>query len=73
MKVEEFMKRHGIGIGDYVKLVKLEDGEKIEYKGLVMPPYELSEGDTLVIKLDNGYNIGIAVDKITSIEVIERA
>ncbi|ASJ16915.1 glutamyl-tRNA(Gln) amidotransferase subunit D [Thermococcus chitonophagus] len=73
MNVEEFMKKHGIEVGDYVRLVKLEDGEKIEYEGLVMPPYELSEGDTLVIKLDNGYNIGIAVDKITSIEVVEKA
>ncbi|AMM54794.1 Glu-tRNA(Gln) amidotransferase subunit GatD [Pyrococcus kukulkanii] len=73
MKVEEFMKRHGIGVGDYVKVVKVEDDDKVEYEGLIMPPYELSEGDTLVIKLDNGYNVGIAVNKIVSIEVIERA
>ncbi|AFK22860.1 glutamyl-tRNA(Gln) amidotransferase subunit D [Pyrococcus sp. ST04] len=38
-----------------------------------MPPYELSEGDTIVIKLDNGYNIGIALKKIKIIEVLEKA
>ncbi|AAL81585.1 Glu-tRNA(Gln) amidotransferase GatDE subunit D [Pyrococcus furiosus DSM 3638] len=73
MRVEEFLKQKGIEVGDYVRIIKVEDGEKVEYEGIVMPPYELSEGDTVVIKLDNGYNIGIAIEKIQEINVIEKA
>ncbi|WP_048056075.1 Glu-tRNA(Gln) amidotransferase subunit GatD [Pyrococcus sp. ST04] len=73
MKAEEFMREKGISIGDYVRIIKEEEGEEVEYRGIVMPPYELSEGDTIVIKLDNGYNIGIALKKIKIIEVLEKA
>lgn len=38
-----------------------------------MPPYELSPGETLTIKLDNGYNIGILIDAIEGIEILEKA
>ncbi|MEM1844812.1 MAG: Glu-tRNA(Gln) amidotransferase subunit GatD [Ignisphaera sp.] len=39
--------------------------------GILMPKHELSHVDTVIVKLDNGYNIGIDVNKIMNIEIIE--
>ncbi|MDI3474390.1 MAG: glutamyl-tRNA(Gln) amidotransferase subunit [Thermococcaceae archaeon] len=72
-KVDEFMERHGLGVGDLVRVVKREGDERVTFEGLVMPPYELSPGETLTIKLDNGYNIGVLIDAIESIEILEKA
>ncbi|ALM74422.1 Glu-tRNA(Gln) amidotransferase subunit GatD [Thermococcus barophilus] len=72
-KVEVFMKERGINPGDYVEVIEKENGNHSIYRGLVMPPYELSEGETLTLKLDNGYNIGILVDQIVEIKVLEKA
>ncbi|ASJ03229.1 glutamyl-tRNA(Gln) amidotransferase subunit D [Thermococcus profundus] len=69
-KVDVFMKKNGLKIGDLIKVVE-KDGTV--YEGIVMPPYELSPGETLTIKLDNGYNIGVLIDAIESIEVVEKA
>ena len=46
-----------------------DDGLVVE--GIVMPRYELSSPDHLVVKLDNGYNIGIRLDRIVGLEVLE--
>ncbi len=72
-KVEEFMKKHNLNVGDLVRVVKREGDERITFEGLVMPPYELSPGETLTIKLDNGYNIGVLIDAIESVEILEKA
>ncbi|WP_297468175.1 Glu-tRNA(Gln) amidotransferase subunit GatD [Thermococcus sp.] len=72
-KVEEFMKKHGLEVGDLIRVVKREGNERITFEGLVMPPYELSPGETLTIKLDNGYNVGILIDAIESVEILEKA
>ncbi|MEM0057005.1 MAG: Glu-tRNA(Gln) amidotransferase subunit GatD [Candidatus Geothermarchaeota archaeon] len=63
--VEYFLKKKGIGIGDYVEIL-LTNGLRI--KGLVMPKHEFSKPDILIVKLENGYNIGINVSKIVEIE-----
>ncbi|BDC36434.1 Glu-tRNA(Gln) amidotransferase subunit GatD [Candidatus Methanoliparum sp. LAM-1] len=49
--------------GDLIKIKK--DG--VEYKGTVMPSID----DTIVLKLENGYNIGINIDEKTFIEIIK--
>ena len=72
-KVEEFINTHGLEVGDLVRVVKREGDERITFEGIVMPPYELSPGETLTIKLDNGYNVGILIDAIEEVEVIEKA
>ncbi|NJF24372.1 Glu-tRNA(Gln) amidotransferase subunit GatD [Thermococcus sp. Bubb.Bath] len=69
-KIDLFMKKNNLNIGDLVRVTE-RDGST--YEGRVMPPYELSPGETLTIKLDNGYNIGILIDAIESIEVVEKA
>ncbi|AEC50967.1 glutamyl-tRNA(Gln) amidotransferase subunit D [Pyrococcus sp. NA2] len=73
MEIKKFLEEKNLNIGDYVEVTKIEDGDLVKYKGIIMPPYELSEGDTLVLKLDNGYNIGISIEKIKDVRVIERA
>ncbi len=69
-KVERFMRSEGLNVGDAVRITE-KDGTV--YEGIVMPPYELSPGETLTIKLDNGYNIGILIDAIESVEILEKA
>ncbi|WP_297420486.1 Glu-tRNA(Gln) amidotransferase subunit GatD [Thermococcus sp.] len=72
-KVERFMKEKSLEVGDYVRVIRKEDGRESVYEGIIMSPYELSSGETLTIKLDNGYNIGILVDAISKVEIIEKA
>ncbi len=56
--------------GDNV-LVKLKDGTV--FKGILMPrPQLYANPSIIVIKLDNGYNVGISIDKIDSIEKMGR-
>ncbi|NJE75661.1 Glu-tRNA(Gln) amidotransferase subunit GatD [Thermococcus sp. ES12] len=72
-KVERFMRDKNLEVGDYVRIIEKENGNTSVYEGIVMNPYELSSGETLTLKLDNGYNIGILVDQIVSVEIIEKA
>ena len=67
------MKEKNLQVGDYVRIIEKENGNTSVYEGIVMNPYELSSGETLTIKLDNGYNIGILVDQIAEIQIIEKA
>ncbi|MBD3263011.1 Glu-tRNA(Gln) amidotransferase subunit GatD [Candidatus Woesearchaeota archaeon] len=53
-------------IGDKVK-VKTKDKS---YTGVVMPTPELADKDVLILKLANGYNIGIRITKDTQIKKI---
>ncbi len=57
------------GIGDLIRL-HLVDGTVLE--GIVMPSTEFSGSDVIVVKLRNGYNIGVSKEKIAEIEVIQR-
>ncbi len=50
--------------GDLVRVVK----EGREYRGIVMP----SRSDKIVLKLKNGYNVGLALDGM-AVELLERA
>jgi len=52
-------------VGDLV-YVKTKD---TQYRGIVMPSLE---EDMLVIKMENGYNVGISKERIVSIEKIDR-
>ena len=57
-----------VEIGDFVRVEK--DGRI--YEGIVMPRHAFSGKDILIIKLKNGYNIGIKLTKDCKIKVIER-
>ena len=60
----EFLTKNKIEIGD---LVKVQTDST--YSGILMPRYEHSDDDHIVLKLKNGYNIGLQIEKIIKIEV----
>jgi glutamyl-tRNA(Gln) amidotransferase subunit D len=64
-KVGEKLREIGASIGSIVR-VKRADGLVVE--GRILPRYMLSSPDVLVIKLKNGYNIGIKIDESTVLE-----
>ena len=62
----EFLKNHGIKVGDSVKILA-----DIMYSGIIMPRYEHSDEKHLVLKLKSGYNIGLELEKIEKIEKVQ--
>jgi len=53
-------------VGDFVKV----SGKGFEYEGMVMP----SEDETIIIlKLDNGYNVGVSKSKINKTHIVALA
>ncbi len=44
--------------------------EKGTYKGTIMPKHEFSRDEIIILKLDNGYNIGVSVKDILSLKVL---
>ncbi len=54
-----------ISVGDSIQI----DGD-ISYDGILMPRYENSDDNHIVIKLKNGYNIGVNLEQIKSIKMI---
>lgn len=56
---------------EYGDIVKIQTGEQT-YEGILMPRPGIFEKDHTIIKLDNGYNIGIDNKKIKKIEVIKK-
>jgi len=59
----EFLKVNQISVGDSVKILA-----DITYSGIIMPRYEHSDDKHIVLKLKNGYNIGLEIEKIEKIE-----
>ena len=66
-------------IEDLLKNVNAEDGDKIlvetktlKKEGVLMPHHQFSDEDIITIKLDNGYNVGLAVDDETKITLLEK-
>lgn len=55
-------------VGDLVRLY-LTNGVILE--GIVMPLTEFSGSDVLIVKLRNGYNVGVSWTKISKIEIIQ--
>ncbi len=54
--------------GDVVKV----DTEEQAYEGILMPRPEIFEKGFVIVKLDNGYNIGIDEKRIKKIELVKR-
>jgi len=68
-KVKELLSSVGASTFDRVKL-SLTNGQTLE--GLVMPRPSFGDPDVIVVKLDNGYNIGISAERISSITLVEK-
>jgi glutamyl-tRNA(Gln) amidotransferase subunit D len=63
-KIESCLKRKKLRIGERILVQK--GGRR--YEGLLMPRIELGDLDSIVLKLDNGYNIGIRFEPGMRIE-----
>ena len=59
-KIMDYFKANGISVGDKVRISY--NGASIE--GELMPSTEYNDPDVLIIKLKNGYNIGIGFSKV---------
>jgi len=62
-KIQAALRKKGLNIGDRILLTKR--GKKFE--GLLMPQTKSGDAGTIVLKLDNGYNIGIEFERGTSL------
>ncbi len=61
--VEKELKKKGISVGDRVKIKNSDDAEGVgSLEGMLMPK-SVGADDTLILKLDSGYNVGIIFDK----------
>ena len=67
-KLKEYLEERSITIGDTIECVS--DSET--YKGILMPSDESSAPDIVVIKLSNGYNVGIQLNERTQIKLIKK-
>jgi len=65
---EKILAESGAKPGDLIRIRKKSE----EFVGILMPAHDFSGDDIVVIKLNNGYNIGIEVDDETKIEILER-
>ncbi len=53
--------------GDFIRVKKKEK----TYEGILMPSPDFSDSNTIVLKLKNGYNIGIMIDSVTAVEKLK--
>lgn len=66
-KIKKALK--GIKVGERISIVK----DSQTYEGLLMPKTELGDENCIVLKLDNGYNIGIRFEGKIKIEKSKKA
>src|SRR2546422_6607723 len=62
----EFLKKNNIEVGNQIKIYA---DLPLPYLGILMPRYEYSDDAHIVLKLEDGYNVGLEIDKIKKIEV----
>ncbi len=62
----EVLKKHGVKVWNEVKV----ESTRGSFTGLVLPRSETADDRHLVLKLATGYNVGLAHDTITGIEVL---
>jgi glutamyl-tRNA(Gln) amidotransferase subunit D len=68
IEIEKLLKKEKIKVGDRVKVVR----KNLEFEGILMPRTELGDRNCLVIKLDNGYNIGVKFGKGVKIKLVKK-
>ena len=60
-----FLQESKVKVGDTIKVT-----EDLTYAGILMPRYEHGDDEHIVLKLKNGYNVGIEISKIKKIELL---
>lgn len=66
--IQKLLKEGGIEEGDFIEIRK----GKETYKGILMPHHSFSGEDVVIIKLENGYNIGIKIDDECEVHLIKK-
>jgi glutamyl-tRNA(Gln) amidotransferase subunit D len=67
-EVEALLKAKKIKVGDRVKVAKAGAA----YEGLLMPRIELGDTSSIVVKLDNGYNMGIKFERGVVVKLVKK-
>lgn len=67
-KAQSLLKVASVNVGDRVRV---ESGDKV-YEGVLMPRTELGDDEHVVVKLSNGYNVGVNVGDRAKVELLER-
>ncbi|HDI10644.1 MAG TPA: Glu-tRNA(Gln) amidotransferase subunit GatD, partial [Euryarchaeota archaeon] len=67
-RAKEFLEERGFNVWDYVEV----STERQVFRGVIMPRTQLGDDQHLVIKLDNGYNIGVRISRIKEMKLIKR-
>ena len=67
-EIEKILRKSKIRIGDRIRVIK----GKESYEGILMPRIELGDPSCLVLKLDNGYNIGIKFSKNLKVKLVKK-
>ena len=60
----KIIEKHQVSVGDELII----DIGNITYQGILIPTSEYNYNQNIVIKLKNGYNVGIDINKIKSIK-----
>ena len=68
-EIQKILTKGKIEIGDEILL----EQETQKYEGLLMPRPELGDQNCLVLKLNNGYNVGINIDDKSKIKLIKKS
>ncbi len=66
--IKDKLKKENIEPGDRIKV----ETKKLRREGILMPHHDFSNEEIITIKLDNGYNIGVAIDKNSEIKLISK-
>jgi len=67
--ISELLAKINANYGDFIKIEK--SGR--HYEGILMPPPEIGDSDAIIIKLKNGYNIGVSYDASMAVSLIEKS
>ncbi|MEM5879620.1 MAG: Glu-tRNA(Gln) amidotransferase subunit GatD [Candidatus Aenigmatarchaeota archaeon] len=67
-EILSLLKSKRISVGDRVRITK----GKASYEGLLMPRIALGDPSVLMLKLDNGYNIGIKFEKGVQLKLLKK-
>ena len=59
-----FLQKNNLQVGDIVRVTT-----DVDYSGMIMPRYEYSDDEHIVLKLKSGYNVGLEVGEIKKVEI----
>lgn len=68
-EIEKMLKNNKIEVGDRIEIKK----EEKTFSGILMPRIDMGDRNALVIKLDNGYNVGLGFSKDIEVNLVSKA